>query len=109
MSRAKDSAYCSLYVRVARTAVAQADLSLLKGRALHQRYGAYARNARDFFDTSFHASDIIDAKPLERKCADVRTGQAIRCLSLGRLVDYKGVDHTIRAILQAAGQGANIP
>jgi glycosyltransferase involved in cell wall biosynthesis len=108
MSRLSDSVYCALYMRLVRKAVAQADLSLLKGRALHERYGAYARNARDFFDTSFDAGDIIETEPLARKCDDVRSGQTIRCLSLGRLVDYKGVDHTICSILQAAAGGANV-
>jgi glycosyltransferase involved in cell wall biosynthesis len=108
MGRFKDATYSKLYMRVARKAVAKADLSLLKGHALHERYGRYARNAKDFFDTSFHASDIVHPHRLQKKCAAIARGEAIRCLSLGRLVDYKGVDHTIRAIAEAAGRGANV-
>ncbi|HEV8607740.1 MAG TPA: glycosyltransferase [Tepidisphaeraceae bacterium] len=108
MRKLKDAVYGKLYVRVAKKAVAKADLSLLKGRALHERYGRFARNARDFFDTSFHATDIIGARQLEEKCRSIGAGEAIRCLSLGRLVDYKGVDHTIQAVAEAGKRGANV-
>jgi len=108
LRRARDEVYCLAFVREARVAVARADLSLLKGRQLHERYGRWARNARDFFDTSYHVGDVIPAADLARKVAAVRSGGPVRCLSLGRLVGYKGLDHTIRAVVAAARDGADV-
>jgi glycosyltransferase involved in cell wall biosynthesis len=106
--RVRHAGYCAVYARVAAKAVARADLALLKGQQLHQRYGRWARNAKDFFDTSFHDSDIVPAAELERKCSATLAGGPVRCLSLGRLVGYKGVDHTLRAIAAAVGAGADV-
>jgi len=106
--RTRNAGYCAVYARIAAKAVAQADLALLKGEQLHRRYGRWARNAKDFFDTSFHDSDIVPAPELERKCNAAFAGGPVRCLALGRLVGYKGVDHTLRAIAAAVAGGADI-
>ena len=106
--RVRHAGYCAVYRRVAAKAVARADLALLKGQELHRRYGRWARNAKDFFDTSFHDSDIVPAAELQRKCAAALAGGPLRCLSLGRLVGYKGVDHTLRAVSAAVGAGADV-
>ena len=105
-ARCRARAYCTLYERVVRRAVQAADLALLKGSALHARYGRHARNARDFYDTSYSAADIISADEFGRKAAAVATGGATRLLALGRLVARKGLDHTLRALAGARAAGA---
>jgi len=100
--RLRTSIYCALLYQFIKWGVARADLSLLKGQALHQRYGRFARNAKDFYDTSFHAADIIPLSDLTLKCDGALKGHALRCLVLGRLVDFKCIDHAIHAVVIAA-------
>jgi glycosyltransferase involved in cell wall biosynthesis len=108
MRKLRDEVYCAALVREVRKAVGQADLSLLKGRQLHQRYGRHARNARDFFDTSYHLGDVIAPADQARKAMELEAGAPIRALALGRLVGYKGLDHTLRAVATAAAAGADV-
>lgn len=104
----KTTLYNRLYYEMVRRAVACADLSLLKGRQLHLRYGRFAKNAKNFYNTSFRKCDIIPARELSAKCADLLSGGLLRCLCLGRLASYKGIDHGIRAVDRAVRQGARI-
>lgn len=97
--------YTRLYERTARKAIAAADLPMLKGHQLHVRYGGLNPRAKDFYNTSFSAADVISPELLERKCAAVRSGEPLRALSIGRLIPRKGVDHTIRAAADAAARG----
>jgi glycosyltransferase involved in cell wall biosynthesis len=101
-------AYCALYERLTRRAVARADLSLLKGQAVLRRFRRYARNAQEFYDTSYSESDIVSHDRVRQKCEELRAGATIGCLALGRLADYKHVDHTLRAVAEAAAAGANV-
>lgn len=100
--------YKTLYERTARKAIAAADLPMLKGHQLHVRYGGLNPRAKDFYNTSFSAEDVIAPGVLERKCAEVRSGGPLRALSIGRLIPRKGVDHTIRAVADASGRGVPI-
>ena len=100
--------YARLYERTARTAIAAADLVMLKGHQLHVRYGELNPRAKDFYNTSFGAGDVIGADLLARKCAEVRRGEPLRALSIGRLIPRKGVDHTIRAVADAAVRGVPV-
>lgn len=104
----RDHLYCRTYFCLARSAVRRADLSLLKGQALQSRYGRFARRAMNFYNTSYRATDIICGSELDRKCAEVAAGAPVRCVALGRLIDFKGVDHTIRAVLESVRAGANL-
>lgn len=108
MRRLRDQVYCAALVHAVRSAVGHADLSLLKGRQLHERYGRYARNAKDFFDTSYHRDDVIAPAVLDRKREELLAGGQIRCLALGRLVGYKGLDHSLRAVASAVASGAAV-
>ena len=81
-ARMRTSAYCTIFEHSVRYGVAKADLSLLKGRALHARYGRYARNAKDFEDTSYLSSgDREHARSSKHawrpSAADVRYGWSI--------------------------------
>lgn len=101
-------AVASVYERAARSSVREASLCLLKGRLLMDRYASDARDARSFYDTSFAAADIIDATRLDEKCGEAMRGGEVRAVTVGRLIDRKCVDHTIRAIHRARQRGAMI-
>jgi glycosyltransferase involved in cell wall biosynthesis len=100
--------YRYLYYRTAKRCVSTANLALLKGQALMQRFGALAHDARTFYDTSHQASDIVNADRLEARLATLADDRSLRLLSLGRLTPRKGVDHTIRAVAKARREGAKV-
>lgn len=108
LRRWRTAAYCRLYEYLTRRAVARADLALLKGPAVNARYRPFARNARDFYNTSYCAADIITPARLAAKCRALEAGGPLRCLSLGRLIDYKHVDEVIRAVAGARQAGARV-
>ena len=100
--------YNALYERTARKAIAAADLPMLKGHQLHVRYAGLNPRAKDFYNTSYSAADVITPDLLERKRRAVLDGQPLRALSIGRLIPRKGVDHTIRAVADAAARGVPV-
>jgi glycosyltransferase involved in cell wall biosynthesis len=106
--RAKAAAYGVAFERCTRWGVRRAGLSLLKGRALMERYGRYARNARSFLDTSHSERDIIAPARLEERLATLGRDRALRLVYCGRLVERKGVDQSIRIVRGAAGLGARV-
>jgi glycosyltransferase involved in cell wall biosynthesis len=103
LRRAKAAAYAIGFERCTRWGVRRAGLSLLKGRGLMERYGRFARNARSFLDTSHSERDIIGAERLEARLATLDRDRPLRLVYCGRLVERKGVDHSIRMV-QGAGQ-----
>jgi glycosyltransferase involved in cell wall biosynthesis len=106
--RAMTGAYSWVYERMCRWGVARADLSLLKGSALMRRYGRYAKNAREFHDTSFSAADIISKTELDRRLAGLATGRTIRLVYCGRLAPRKGVARSLEIIAKARAAGADL-
>jgi glycosyltransferase involved in cell wall biosynthesis len=107
--RIKARAYCELYERSVRHGVAHASLSLLKGRALHARYGRYAKNAKNFHDTSFLTSEVVASERLERRVAELLQDKApLRLVYCGRLEARKGLDESIDALMRARAQGARV-
>lgn len=102
------SLYLKVYDRALKNAVAHADLSLLKGRALFDRYGPGARNPKLFHDTSYALSEIVSADRIAERTASLADGRPIRLVYCGRLVDRKGCDRSIRIVADAVGRGADI-
>lgn len=100
--------YGSVFQQLCRWSVARADLSLLKGSALMDRYGRYARNPREFHDTSFLSSDIIAADRLERRLATLAQSRPLRLVYCGRLEPRKGLDHSLQMVAQALALGAQL-
>ncbi len=100
--------YCDLYGRLMRWAVARADLALLKGRLLHDRYGRFARNARDFHETSYSTAWVIPEEVLAAKMRELAAGPALRCVSLGRLVPRKGVDQSLAVVARLRKLGVPV-
>ena len=99
-------AYLSLYERAMRFAVSRADLSLLKGQALFERYRRFARNAHSFENTSFSEKNIVSMDALRARIQGVVDGRPLRFVYCGRLETRKGVDRSIELVseLRAAGE-----
>jgi glycosyltransferase involved in cell wall biosynthesis len=107
--RIKSRSYCELYERSVRYGVAHASLSLLKGRALHARYGRYAKNAKNFHDTSYLTSEVVAPERLERRVAELTENKGpLRLVYCGRLEARKGLDESIDAVMRARAQGARV-
>jgi len=106
--RAKVGAYVWIYERMCRWGVARADLSLLKGTSLIRRYGRFAKNAREFHDTSFSQADIVDEEQLERRLVTLNQPRALRLVYCGRLTARKGVDRSLQILSRAKSRGAEI-
>jgi len=107
--RARQLAYCYLYERSVRFGVARAPLSLLKGRALHARYGRYAKNAKNFHDTSYLTSEVIPESSLSARTSSLLgSTRPLRLVYCGRLEARKGVSHSIEALVQARARGARV-
>jgi glycosyltransferase involved in cell wall biosynthesis len=101
-------AYGLIFERLCRHAVRLADLSLLKGSTLMRRYGRYAKNARNFHNTSYLLSDIVEEAALDERQRTLSAGRSLRLVYCGRLVPRKGVDHSIRIIKLMRDRGAEI-
>jgi glycosyltransferase involved in cell wall biosynthesis len=106
--RAKVGAYNWFYERMCRWGVARADLSLLKGSAVMRRYGPYAKNAKEFHDTSYSIQDVVSEEELERRLASLSEHRPLRLVYCGRLTARKGVDRSLKILAKAIGQGAAI-
>ncbi len=101
--------YGAIYEKMVRFGVRHADLSLLKGTALMNRYGRYARNARSFQDTSHTIDDVIPEEELDQRRQRSNSGtQPLHAVYCGRLVPYKGVDRSIELIREAMRRGCEI-
>ncbi len=99
--------YCHLYDKVMKYAVTHADLSLLKGKQLYERFQPYAKNAKLFHNTSYEAHWVIPETQLREKIDRLATAKKIRCVYLGRLVARKGVEDTLRFIAELRQLGCD--
>ena len=101
--------YAEIYERCVRFGVKHASLSLLKGRALHARYGEYAKNAHNFHDTSYFAEEVVPKARLDQRIQSLLSEpRPIRLVYCGRLDARKGVDHSIDAVARARRAGARV-
>lgn len=101
--------YAEVYERCVRFGVKHASLSLLKGRALNARYGAYAKNAHNFHDTSYFADEVVSKTRLDERVHSLcHEPRPIRLVYAGRLEKRKGVDHSIDAVARAHRAGARV-
>jgi glycosyltransferase involved in cell wall biosynthesis len=106
--RKQTAIYTWIYERMCRWAVARADLCLLKGSSLIERYGAYAKNAHEFHDTSYSVTDIITFGDLDRRVETLNKIRPLRLVYCGRLHPRKGLDRSLKIIAAARGFGADI-
>lgn len=106
--RLRTDGYTWLYERTCRASVAHADLSLLKGKELMQRYGAYAKNAREFHNTSYMSSEMAPQSVVEARLSTLQQARPLRFVYCGRLIERKGLDESVRMIEQARKRGADV-
>lgn len=108
-ARIKAKGYTTAYEQAVRYGVAHASLSLLKGQALIERYGAYAKNAKNFHDTSFFSNEIMDEARLERRLQGMLTeDRPLRFVYCGRLEARKGLAESIDGMAGARARGARV-
>jgi glycosyltransferase involved in cell wall biosynthesis len=100
--------YGALYDRGCLRSVARCDLSLLKGAHLMRRYGAEAKNPKEFHDTSFGRADIVSEADLETRLATLSQDRALRLVYCGRFEARKGLDHGLAIVKRARELGANV-
>jgi glycosyltransferase involved in cell wall biosynthesis len=100
--------YKSIYEYRCRQGVKQACLSLLKGNDLIKRYGPFARNPHTFHDTSYLTREIVDPQDVALRNQNAMGGRPLRFVFCGRVVEGKGLDHSITAIARARRMGANV-
>lgn len=83
-------------------------LVLVKGKKLAADYGRGRSNVRSFLDAAFGHEHIIPPQRLEAKLRALADPERpIELAFFGRLVDYKGVDHMLRALRRALELGAS--
>src|SRR5690606_6903758 len=82
-------------------------LVLLKGAKLTEDYGKGRPNVKNFLDSAFGAEHLISEERLAAKCREVRDPNTpVRFTFFGRIVEYKGIDHMLRAVRRAIDVGA---
>jgi glycosyltransferase involved in cell wall biosynthesis len=92
-----------------RLLVQLAHLVMLKGEGLKASYGPHRDHVKVFHDTAFSTDDIVDSSQLEQKLERLRSGsEGLRLVYFGRFVDYKGVDHMIRAVAESSASGPTL-
>jgi glycosyltransferase involved in cell wall biosynthesis len=100
--------YNHFWERWCRRGVSRADLSLLKGQSLHRRYGRFARNGKNFHNTSYMADQIVSVHALQERTQSLGKERPLKFVYCGRLISRKGVDDSIRIIAEARKLGANV-
>lgn len=101
--------HAPLMHRQHRIAARDFSLVLLKGRKLASDYGQGRANVKNFLDAAFEAEHLIAPERLAAKLDAARDAtQPLKLIYFGRLVDYKGVDHMLRAVRHACDAGARV-
>src|SRR5205814_9472499 len=106
--RLRTRLHVTVVERAIREVVKRADLSLLKGRALMERYARFARNPHRFHNTSYLSSEMAREEDVERRLASVAERRPLRLVYCGRLVARKGVARSVEIIRRARALGADV-
>jgi glycosyltransferase involved in cell wall biosynthesis len=106
VAKARAVAYGFAFDRCMRRGVQAAILTMLKGRSLCDRYRPYANNPHEFEDTSYTSNEIVSRELVDRRLSTLDSGRPLRFVYCGRIEGRKGVDHSIRAVAEAAKLGA---
>lgn len=96
--------------RFSRAAIRQADLVFAHNAAVVERFAAVWDERCHAFDRSFVTEDsLISEHDLDRRERDLLdTSQPLRLVAAGRQIRIKGTDQVLRAMAEAARQGARM-
>lgn len=90
-------------------AVCKSDLILLKSSSMVRDFGAGRDRVKSFFDVVHTESDVLSDDQRNGRLSFLGDkDRALKICYFGRLVEYKGVDRIIKAVLLARQRGANI-
>lgn len=107
--RAESRVYAYCFERFVRYGVKTAALSLLKGKAVYERYRRFARNAHVFQDVSYLRREAAGEDVVRARVESLqRSARPMRLVYCGRLIPRKGVDHGVRIVGRAAQLGADV-
>lgn len=106
--RLKYYPYAFIYERMCRHGVAKADLSLLKGGLLMERYAKHTKNPKLIHDTSHLKIDVIEGEYLHARLKELNVRQTLNFVYFGRLVFRKGVAASISILKRAKDLGAKV-
>lgn len=84
------------------------DLVLLKSQSMVNDFGQGRANVRNFYDTVHNEADIITSEELRSRQQRRQSDRTLKAVYFGRLVEYKGLDLTLRAVHAARNAGADI-
>ncbi len=90
-------------------AVRICSLVMLKSAHLVADFGRGRSWVKNFYDVAYSTEHIIaPAQLASKQVALAQHDLPLRCIYFGRLVAYKGVDHCIQAVHEAAVMGAKV-
>lgn len=104
----KSKAYCFFLEHVMRWSLKRADLSLLKGKKLKERYEDYAKNPKYFQDTSYVTNDVIQEDELKQRLEKLSTKESFNLVYSGRFEKRKGLKKSFELIHSAVEKNPNI-
>lgn len=107
-TKIKSKAYCYFLEQVMRWSLKRADLSLLKGKKLKERYEAFAKNPKYFQDTSYVTNEVIQEEELSRRIKQLFTKESLNLVYSGRFEERKGLKKSIELIHSAREKNPNI-
>jgi len=87
-----------MHEQTIRWCVKNADMSLLKGRTLMERYARYTTHAHCFHDTSHRSSEVVSEAVLDARLARLATTESVRLVYCGRLMARKGVQSSVELV-----------
>lgn len=91
-------AYARLTWQLFKFCLKTAGAGFLLGRGVVTRYGRYAKNSLEIYQPIVGQEDIIPEKQLLKKLVEIRSGQSLKAVFVGRLVYEKGVDIFLEAV-----------
>ncbi|MFW5875160.1 MAG: glycosyltransferase [Myxococcota bacterium] len=90
-------------------AARRGDLVLIKSPHMVADVGRGAPNVRDFYDPVHASEHVLDAERMAARARWLRRAEGpLELLYFGRLVPYKGVDRTLRALHQARAKAGEV-
>ncbi len=105
LKKAFSGVYNYLYRTAMIDCVRSADLSMLKGRSLMERYAQIARNAKLIQNTSYSAEHIVSEEIVAARTRSLQESRRLRLVYFGRFEKRKGLEQSIEIIARLKALG----